>query len=357
MKILVIQQKMIGDVLIGSIICNNLKKAYPNAQIDYLVYSFTAAAIINNPNISNIITFRDDQKKNKIYFLQIIQQIRKEKYDIVIDAYGKLDSCLITYFSGAPQRIGYSEKDKFFAYNKKVEHSTKKKTYKGLAIERRLNLFSFLMKKVKIDPYPHIFLTEKEISEGALFFKKQSIDIENSKIILISIFGSKKNKTYPIPYLVRLINKIAKNCNDCVILLNYLPDQKTEVEKIIAKCSIEAKKRIKPEIFGKDLRSLIKIIYHCHILIGNDGGAINIAKALKKPTFTFFSPWIDKDSWSIFEDNIFHKAVHLKDFEPEIFEKYSFKELKKEYQKFYQKLKPELFQDEMIRFINQHIKK
>jgi heptosyltransferase-2 len=39
MKILIIQQKMIGDVLV-SIICNNLRR-YPDAQIDYLVYEST----------------------------------------------------------------------------------------------------------------------------------------------------------------------------------------------------------------------------------------------------------------------------------------------------------------------------
>ncbi len=63
MKILVIQQKMIGDVLISSIICNNLRKAYPDAQIDYLVNSFTIPVIINNPNISTLSNLLMNIKK------------------------------------------------------------------------------------------------------------------------------------------------------------------------------------------------------------------------------------------------------------------------------------------------------
>ncbi|MFL9831043.1 glycosyltransferase family 9 protein [Flavobacterium sp. ARAG 55.4] len=355
MKILVIQQKMIGDVLISSIICNNLRKAYPNAQIDYLVNSFTVPVIINNKSISNIIQFSDKYRKNKLSFFKFILEIRKEKYDIVIDAYGKLESCLITYFSGAPQRIGYREKDKFFAYNKKVAHPDKKETYQGLAIERRLNLFSFLMQGQEIDSYPHLFLTPHEIAEGALFFENHNINIASTKIIMISAFGSEENKTYPIPYLIELLNAIAAHHPHSVILLNYLPSQKNKIEDIVSQCNAEAKKNINLDLIGNDLRSLVKILYHCTILIGNDGGAVNIAKALNKPTFTLFSPWIDKDSWSIFEDGIFHKAVHLKDFQPEIFTKFSRKQLKKEYQQFYQKLKPVLFQDEMILFINKHI--
>lgn len=357
MKILVIQQKMIGDVLISSMICNNLRNAYPDAQIDYLVNSFTTPVIINNPNISNIIEFKDEFRESKLAFIKFIRQIRKEKYDIVIDAYGKLESCLITYFSGAKQRIGYGEKDKFFAYNHKADHPTLKLSYKGLAIERRLNLFAFLMKNtaIDIDPYPHIFLTEAEKEEGISFFQKHHIDLSNTKVIMISVYGSEANKTYPIPYLIQLINKIAEH-HDVAILFNYMPKQRKEVESLSSKCSPEAQKKINLDIIGNDLRSLIKITYHCDLLIGNDGGAVNIAKALNKPTYTLFSPWIDKDSWSIFEDGKFHKAVHLKDFHPEFFSQYSRKELKENHKELYQKLKPELFQDDMIHFIDSNLK-
>ncbi len=55
MKILVIQQKVIGDVLISSIICNNLKTEYPDAQIDYIIYDYTFGVVENNPNINNFI--------------------------------------------------------------------------------------------------------------------------------------------------------------------------------------------------------------------------------------------------------------------------------------------------------------
>jgi ADP-heptose:LPS heptosyltransferase len=40
-KILVIQQKMIGDVLASTIICNNLKQMYTAATVDYSIYPFT----------------------------------------------------------------------------------------------------------------------------------------------------------------------------------------------------------------------------------------------------------------------------------------------------------------------------
>ena len=53
MKILVIQQKMIGDVLVSTLLCNNLRKAYPNAQIDYMVYKSTLPVLQGNTSVDN----------------------------------------------------------------------------------------------------------------------------------------------------------------------------------------------------------------------------------------------------------------------------------------------------------------
>jgi ADP-heptose:LPS heptosyltransferase len=355
MKILVIQQKMIGDVLISSIICNNLRIAYPEAQIDYLIYPFTKPAVENNPNIDTIILFDDSVRKSKIAFLKFIISIRKSKYDIVIDAYSKIESKLITLFSGAPKRIGYKQKDYFNAYNIKVEHINKPKTIAGLAIERRENLFKPLMNTTPIDNHPKLFLTDSEKNEALSLLKKHDIDVQNDAVIMLSVLGSEENKTYPIPYLVEVINMIACQPN-AKLLFNYMPKQLHEIQNIYNLCSEEAKNKIDLDIIGSNLRSFMGIMYYCKIIIGNDGGAVNIAKALNKPSFTIFSPWIQKESWSIFEDGNFHKAVHVNDYFPEIISTHSRKELKKNYQEYYKMLKPSVIKNELTNFLENHIK-
>ena len=110
MKILVIQQKMIGDVLVSSIICNNLRKAYPKAQIDYLVYESTIPVLEGNSSIDNIILFQEKHRKSKKELLKKALEIRSQKYDVVIDAYSKLESWLIVLLSGAKRIISYKAK-------------------------------------------------------------------------------------------------------------------------------------------------------------------------------------------------------------------------------------------------------
>ena len=140
MKILVIQQKMIGDVLVSSILCNNLRIAYPDAQIDYLVYESTVAVLEGNTAISNLILYNKSYRKSRIKILKLGLKIRKEKYDIVIDAYSKLESWIFVLLRGAKKRISYKKPGREFLYTHNVPLATFPQTTMGLAIERRLSL-------------------------------------------------------------------------------------------------------------------------------------------------------------------------------------------------------------------------
>ena len=73
------------------------------------------------------------------------------------------------------------------------------------------------------------------------------------------------------------------------ILFNYIPNQITEAETVFKLCKLETQHHIKFNVFGKSLREFLAITYHCNALIGNEGGAINMAKALNIKTFAIFS--------------------------------------------------------------------
>ena len=94
---------------------------------------------------------------------------------------------------------------------------------------------------------------------------------------------------------------------------------------------------------------------HCDLIIGNDGGAINMAKALSKPSFTIFSPWIRKEMWATFDDDHYHKSVHLNMYEPSHFEAKSEHELKKTSIDLYQYFKPNYIFEALAPFLKAHV--
>jgi ADP-heptose:LPS heptosyltransferase len=340
MKILVIQQKMIGDVLVSSILCNNLKKQYPESTIAYMVNAYTIPVIENNPNIDSIIVFKDEFKDNKFDFLKFLFQIRKSKYDIVIDAYGKIESNLVTLFSGAKTKIGF-----FKPYSKSLYHYTineidKPTTNAGTAIENRLNLLKPLNFSSALDYKPFIVLTDEEIKNGKQILEKFNVDF-SKKIYMIGVLGSGNNKTYPFEYMAEILDMIVEKTN-ATLLFNYIPSQENEAKEIYNLCLSKTQENIKIDLIPKSIREFLSVTYYCNALIGNEGGAVNMAKAINIPTFTIFSTWIIKEAWNSFEDGKLNVSVHLKDFRPDLYGDKTPKEMMEKALELYQELKPEM---------------
>lgn len=352
MKILIIQQKRIGDVLTSTIICNNLKKQFPEYTIDYMCYPNSVDVLIGNPNIDNVIPLPNKIRKNYFFLFKFIFETRAKKYDVVIDVYNKLGTNLITIFADSKIKIAYYKwyTKLFYSHNLKRFENTGKPKF-GFAIENRLLLLEPLnLDKSTIDPRPKLFVSPEENKEAISLFENYNIN-RSTKIIMISVLGSEKNKTYPLEYMTKIIEYVAKH-KDVTILFNHFEDQIKDAKRIYNSCSKEAQEKIHFDLHGKDLRSFISIMNQCDLIIGNDGGAINMAKALNKPAFTIFSPFIEKNIWATFEDGLKNISVHLKDFRPELFINIKHSKIKKNYASLYQLLKPELFKDKIDFFID-----
>lgn len=350
MKILVIQQKMIGDVLVSSIICNNLRKAYPEAQIDYLVYESTKTVLEGNTAIDRIVYFEAKHRNSFGAFMRFVLGVRREKYDLIIDAYSKLESWLIVLLSGSKRRISYKKWGREFLYTDNVPFALFPKTNMGLAIERRLSLLQPLNLSIPLDPLPKLFVTEAEKLAAQTLLDQHRVD-RSKKTVMISLLGSEEIKTYPLTYMAQVVDWIAQYA-EVNILFNYFPSQIAKAKAIFDACLPATQKQLYFEVLGHDLRSFIGLMDACDFIIGNDGGSINMAKALNKPSFIIFSPWIEQKIWATFEDGQYHQSVHLKEFLPELFEGQSEKALKSKALTLYQAFKPSLFEDKLRRFLH-----
>lgn len=350
MKILVIQQKRIGDVLTSTIISNNLKKKFPNAEVDYMCYSNCVDVLKENPNINHIIVLPEPIRKSYIKLFQFIIGIRKNKYDVVIDAYCKLETNLISLFSGAKDRISYHKGYSNFFYNhtvKRFKNGSKSKL--GLAVENRLLLLKPLIKEEITDYKPKVFLTETEIKKAKNLLHKFGIQIGTKPLIMFGILGSEWYKTYPLEKMSKIIDFTLEQL-DADVIFNYMPSQKEEALKVFNFCNSKTQKRIHLDLYSEGLRPFLALLSQCNMLIGNEGGAINMAKALKVPTFSLFSPSVDKETWQIFENEKENESIHLKDLKPEIYEQNDAKFIKENTFKYFNEYPIELILDKLKTF-------
>ncbi len=353
MKILVIQQKMIGDVLTSTIICETLRKEYPDATIDYLINSNTRPVVLENPFFDSIIEFKDVYRDSKVSFYQFLTQIRRTQYDLVIDAYGKLESNLITLFSGAKEKRSFYKWYTQFLYTKTIRRHTEPITNASTAIENRLRLVLPENRIASEIIKPKIFLAEEEKEKAREFLESNEID-PKKPLVMISVLGSDARKTLPFEYMAKVIDEIVSTTG-ANILFNYIPNQEKDARTIFNLTNYKTQQRIYFDVFAKSLRGFIAILSYCDVLVGNEGGAVNMAKALNISTFTIFSPWIIKKDWNMFEDGEKHMSVHLADYKPLLFKNKTTKELKKQSLELYPSFEPELFSEQLREFLHKNL--
>jgi heptosyltransferase-2 len=350
-KILIIQNKRIGDVLLSSIIANNIKIVFPDSDVHFFTYDYASAVLVNNPNIDKIIIVNDKELKKPVNLLKQVVALRKADYDIIFDAYSKFQSRLICLFSGADYRIGFKRKHKTLKlpfYTHPVNFLDKNSKSCGKAIEDRVNIINSVFPIKAPDYVPKVFLTDEEK-------QYHKLNHLNGPIIMLGVLGSTPQKSMPYDYVADVVNYITRTYK-ANILFNYAPHQKAEALKIYEQCIDKA--HIHLDLYEDSVRGFIKLMNKCDILVANEGGIVHMAKALNKATFTIYSPYILKDHWASFEDQIQHESIHLLEEKPNLFatSRAQRKEIEKDPTQLYRELTPAMIIKRLDAFLKHHIK-
>lgn len=327
MKILVIQKKFMGDVLICSVVFELLKKKYPNAELHYLINKKFEPIIKNHQFIDKIIYFDG--------FWGTLKKIRTEKYSIIIDTYSKMETALFCRLSDA-KTSGYYKKYTSFLYTYPIKR--RKKAQNPLVtptIEHRIDLLSPFGVEMQVQ-FPKIYLTEQEKKEAENLIKQYTK--EEKPLIMLSLFGSSDEKSYPIEYFGEILNTIKEN-SSAKILCNYLPTQKQKFEEWYHNLPSDLQEIIVKNFDTTNLRQYIAVVSQCKALIGNEGGSTNTSKALNIPTFSIFAPFISKTSWNWNDDEIKNTSVHPSDYNLSDYKDFT----------------PNLFKDKLINFLKNNI--
>jgi len=113
-RILLIKPSALGDVVHTLPVLVKLRARYPRARIDWLITPENAEVVRYHPALSNVVLFarRDFSKRGRRWrafrsFVDLLKQIRRAKYELVIDMHGQVRSAFFTLISGARVRVGF----------------------------------------------------------------------------------------------------------------------------------------------------------------------------------------------------------------------------------------------------------
>ncbi len=145
MRILIIKTSSLGDVIHTLPALMDAKRAYPNAQFDWLIEESFAEIPLSHPAIHQVhtLTWRTWVKARQITAIfKFFAQLRKlPRYDLIIDAQGLLKSALMARcVSGVRHGLDrQSLREPLARFFYQVQHSAPKNQH---AVERTRQLFA-----------------------------------------------------------------------------------------------------------------------------------------------------------------------------------------------------------------------
>jgi heptosyltransferase II len=119
-RFLIIQTAFIGDVILATALIEKLHAFYPEAEIHFLIKKGNEKILKGHPLLKKVLLF---DKKNKLKSLfWLIAEIRKNKYDAVVNVHRHFSSGLLTALSGAKEKIGFRKNPLSFLFTKRIGH-------------------------------------------------------------------------------------------------------------------------------------------------------------------------------------------------------------------------------------------
>jgi heptosyltransferase-2 len=272
LRILIVRQDRIGDVVLSTPLPREIKKVYPNSFVAVMVRNYTKDIYLNNPYVDEIIIY-DETKKGFKNFLEDVKKIKKYKFTHALMLLPNEKINYLLFFAGIPFRIGVGHKlYQFITFTKFVD----RKKYNPLRHEADYSLD--LIRKIGIEPTstdPEIFLSDNEKIKANEI--KRTLVNNDQKLIGINTSSGNSAPNLPLEEYKRLILKLSNEKRIKVVITDINPD--------------DSIKNLPNVIYPMtSLRNDILIFSILDLLISSSTGPMHICSALKVKTLSLFCP-------------------------------------------------------------------
>lgn len=273
-KILVIRLKGLGDIINLLPSLKILRNNFKESNITLLCQKPFGEII---PPELNIKTIQISPNAGIYTMLQLIKNIRKQRYDILFDLYCNSRTAIISLLSNIKKRIGFNYRIRKYAY---TDIYTPKDPNKFLA-----NLFADFFAEFGING---------QLERIKPYFSKQDLDnvkrnlknklYSGGLILGINPFTTYPSKRWPWEYYIEIVKKWYLCLGEPAIIF-YGPSEYSEAEYLH---KLLPNSTILPEI--NSLREYVALVSLCNLFITADTGPMHIAASLDVPTVAIFGP-------------------------------------------------------------------
>lgn len=273
-RILIIKLRGIGDVVLSTVILDNLRKEFPGAIIDYLTEKPSVTAISGLEQVNKVLLFKGKSISEK---LRTLKEIRENKYDLILDFYSNPTTALFTFLSGAEYRIGFPYNGRKYAYN--LFGPAERNLYHAADLHLKTLELNHISSGTN-NLYFHLSQEDKTFADKYV----KTSNLSDTSLVGLCPTGGWNSKKCDAEKFAEIGNKLHEVYGVTILLL-WGPGDEKEVEEI--KTLFHAPLVISPRTTINEMAALFG---KCKFLVANDSGPMHIATAVDTPVLALHGP-------------------------------------------------------------------
>jgi heptosyltransferase I len=292
-KVAIVKLSSLGDVIHALPVARALRRARAGVQLTWIVEAREYALLKDHPDLDVVVPV-DTRLWRKLIWRpagarQVIgkvgrlrRRIRSARFDVAIDLQGLLKSGLLTAYTGAPLRIGFTADHcrelNFLFTNRRVRPPA--------SAVHVVDQYLALLAPLGIAPGPVEFhvpvpaAAERRMDE---FLGEQGVK-SRDLVVAINPGAARESKRWPVEHFRALADRLAQEPNVRILLL-WGPDEVHMARQI--RDGLSARAILAPPT---DLHELAGLLRRCALMVANDTGPLHLAAALGTPCVGLFGP-------------------------------------------------------------------
>lgn len=280
MRIIALVPGGIGDQILFFPTLDDLKRYYPDAQIDVVVEPRSKGAYRVCKSVEDVIQFDFKDRNSLADWANLVGNIRDRECDVIISLGQRWLVGLLMWLSGIPRRVGYKGEGTIFLTNAVTLKTEQYAAAMYHDLLQGLSINSPCPELVVNVPKPDIDWAETEqkrlgIQDGYILIHGGSSQLAQDKGI---------DKIYPVKKWKQIIQDFQQRQPDLSIVVIQGPEDEQWVQELLQLCPNV--KVTSPSDVGK----LAAMIASANLMLCTDSAPMHLAVAVQTYTVALFGP-------------------------------------------------------------------
>jgi ADP-heptose:LPS heptosyltransferase len=293
LKLLLVRLREIGDVVFTTATLAALRERFPDAAITYLVEPVAAPVVAGNPLIDELLVIPRVRGIGGIVSdLKLGRRLQRQRFDIAIDFHGGPRASLLTWLSGAPDRIGYDVAGRGWMYTRQIPRSRVLQARHSV-----VNQWDLLEPLGVAAPdrsrFPVSMPIDDSVGAAVVGRLAGAGAIHGAPLIVIHVSAGNPFRRWPLASFAEVIAHLASRPDQTNVIVTSGPSERAAAAAVMDQARGRMAEHDRRRVLDCGEFSLVELralVDRAALFIGGDSGPMHIAATSQVPILSLYGP-------------------------------------------------------------------